>query len=248
MMKTKPAAETRGAEKPRRIRKVFKRMGRFAKRAGVAFSGALLAGSLMLGSGKAHAQEPVEKPKVGLGVKMGAAFDHTQNEPRALAVLSSSVPLPKGLRLMGTLGVSSSFDGSAGMEEVGINLSIPIAGPVSVDLYGYNSRHLAVQKFSAGGDIFVALPFGAVIVAFENIFDAGQRPLVVALKVDAVPDVLTFFVHGAWITNMDAGALRARMYINSREGMPTFGIDSFVIFNADNVLFCDTMVSLEFKY
>jgi len=230
-----------GHKEKNRTRRIF-------KKAACAFASALLVSGLMLGSGRAKAQDkPKEKPEIMLKVKMGAAYDYLLKEPRALIAFGSSIPLPLSMRLDASMGVSTPFDGSVKWEELNLNLSIPIKGPVSIDVYGYNSRHLAIQKFSTGGDVCMKLPFGAAMVFFERIMDEGQLPVSGALRIDALRNKLAFFAHGAYVTNKDSGALRGRVYYNLKDNL-TFGIDTLAIFNKNEFLFIDSLVSTEWRF
>jgi hypothetical protein len=222
------------------------KMRRAMRKIGKALAGATLAAGLMIAPMKAKAQKPKEKPKIALDVKMGAAIDHMTKEPRALVSFGTHIPLPLKMRFDARMGIATKFDGEAKWEELWLNLGIPIAGPVAMDLYAYNNAHLAVTKLSVGGDVALKLPFGAAIVAFEHILDGGQRPLIGILKIDAMKN-LNFFVHGGYVTNKDAGVVRGRVYYTPK-GLPTFGLDTLAIFNKNELLFVDTLASVEWKY
>jgi hypothetical protein len=225
------------------------RMRRAAKRAGKFLAGAVLAAGIMLSPMKARADEkPKEREKIGLNVKMGVAYDYLTAEPRALVSLSAGIPLPLRMRLDAAMGFATKFDGEAKWEELNANLNIPITGPVGIDLYAYNNTHLAVTKLSVGGDVVVGLPFGAAIVAFEHILDGGQRPLIGILKIDAIKNKLAIFTHGGWVTNKDAGVARGRIYYTPKKDYPTIGVDTIFIFNKNELLFVDTLATLDWRF
>lgn len=230
-----------------RRKKVWEALKRKARKARIAlaFAGALLA----VEPAMARAQEePVQKPKLEL--KLGAAYDYKQEEARALMLLGSELPLPLKMKLAALLGFSGSLGdpGAASIEELKLNLNIPIAGPVSIDLYGYNSRHLGVQTFSAGGDICVSLPFGAAIVAFENIFDANQRPLLGILVIDAIEGRLSISLSGGWATNAGAGITGGGLTVSLGEDLPAVGVHTILIYTPDALLVADTRAMLEWKF
>lgn len=211
----------------------------------LALTGALLSS----GPIKAAAEErPSERPPITM--KMGAGYDHKQRDARALAILGSEIPLPLGMKLSGCVGMAGSLTtpGLFNVEEAKLNLSLPIAGPVWMDLYGHNSRHLAVQQFSIGGDIGLGLPFGAAIVGFEHILDGGQRPLYGMLVLDAIKRRLELSVSGGWVTNMDAGTLGAGAKVMLGEGLPAISVHSMAILDRQALLFSDTRAMLEFTF
>ncbi len=228
-------------------RKIWEALKRKAKKArmALALTGALLAVEPAMVRAQ---EEPVQKPKLEL--KMGAAYDYKQKEARALMLLGSELPLPLQMKLAALLGFSGSLNnpGAASIEELKLNLNIQVAGPVSVDLYGYNSKHLAVQTFSAGGDVCISLPFGAAIIAFENIFDANQRPLLGILVLDAIKDRLSISLSGGLTTNTAAGITGGGLTVNLGEDLPAVGVHTILIYTPDALLFVDTRAMLEWKF
>ena len=234
-------------KKPTRRRKMWEALKRKARKARIAlaFAGALLAVEPAMVRAQ---EEPIQKPK--LEMKLGAAYDYKEKEARALMLLGSELPLPLQMKLAGLLGFSASLSdpGAASLEEFKLNFNIPVAGPVSVDLYGYNSRHLGVQTFSAGGDVCIGLPFGAVIVAFENIFDANQRPLLGILVLDAIKDRLSISLSGGWTTNTGAGITGGGLTVNLGKDLPAVGVHTIMIYTSDAVIFVDTRAMLEWKF
>lgn len=233
--------------KPRKFNRCVEAVKRKAKKAKLALA---LAGALLVcGPMKAQAEErPVERPPISM--KMGTAYDHKQKDFRALAIIGSEIPLPPRMKLAGSVGFAGSLTtpGEFNVEEAKLNLNIPIAGPVWVDLYGHNSRHFAVQEFAVGGDVGVGLPFGAAIVGFEHIFDGGQRPLYGVLVLDAIKNRLSLSVSGGWVTNMDAGTLGAGVKVMLGESLPAINLHSMAIFNREMLLFSDTRAMLEFEF
>lgn len=232
-----------------RKRKRQGRIRRMARKAGRYLAGAVLAAGLMLSPMEVMAKKQgAEKPRLGLNVKMGAAYDYLAKETRALISIGAGLPLPMRMRLDAAMGLASAFDGVARWEELSVNLALPIAGPVAMDAYAYNNAHLAVTELSVGGDIALGLPFGAAIVAFEHILDGGQRPLIGILKVDAIRGRLELFAHGGWVTNMDAGVARGRVYLTPGKDYPTIGVDTIFIFNRKGLVFVDTLAALQWRF
>lgn len=222
----------------------LKRVGRRLRKA----AAAIAAAGVLLSEGSlgAKAQEKPERPPVAL--KMGAAYDRKGQDFRALAIAGSKLPLPAGLNLEASLGFAGSLStpGSFNVEEAKLSLSVPVAGPVWVDLYGYNSRHMAVQQFSVGADVGVGLPFGAAMVGLEHILDAGQRPLYGVLLLDAIKR-LSLSVSGGYVTNCRAGSAGAGLRISLGNGLPALSAHSMAIFSTGALLFSDTRAMLEFE-
>lgn len=209
-----------------------------------------LAGSILVsGPMKAKAEEkPVQRPPVTM--KLGSAYDHKTKDFRAFIVMGSEIPMPLKAKLAATAGLAASMSnpGQAGMEEAKLNLNLPSYGPVWVDIYGKNDRHLCVSEFAVGGDVGIGLPIGAAIVGFENIFDGGQRPLFGVLVLNAIKDRLAVSVSGGWVTNMDAGTAGGGLKFILGEGLPNLDINFMAIYNKDALLFADTKAMLEFKF
>jgi hypothetical protein len=212
--------------------------------AAIAFAGALLCG----GPIGAKAGEPAPRPPITL--KMGAAYDPVAKDVRMITILGSSLVLPAGLKLDAMAGLSGSLTapGQSYVEEAKLDLNVPIAGPVFFDLYGYNSRHFGVQKFSVGGDVGVALPFGAAIVGYEYILDAGQMPVYGVLALDAIKNRLSVSVSGGYVTNCDAGTAGLGVRFMLGKGFPALSVHTMTIFNRDALLFADTRAMLEFDF
>ncbi len=183
-------------------------------------------------------------------MKMGAAYDPVAKDVRMLSILGSSLTLPAGLKLGATAGLSGSLSspGQFNVEEAKLNLNVPVAGPVFFDLYGYNSRHFGVSKFSFGGDVGVGLPFGAALVGFEHILDAGQMPVYGALALDAIKKRLSISLSGGYVTNCGAGTAGLGVRFMIGQGLPALSVHTMTIFNRDALLFADTRAMLEYDF
>jgi hypothetical protein len=226
-------------------KKFFAGIKRKARKAKLALA---MAGALMLaGPVKARAEEPNPRPPITM--KLGTGYDVKGKDARALLSLGSELPLPLRMKLSAAAGLAASLNnpGEAGLEEAKLNLNIPVAGPVWVDLFGHNARHLAVNQFSVGGDVGIAFPRGAAIVGFEHIFDGGQRPVYGILVLNAIKERLDISVSGGYVTNCDAGTAGGGIKLKLGEGMPALDIHTMTIFNKDALLFADVRAMLEFQ-
>jgi hypothetical protein len=230
--------------KENRVWKNIKKKGRNAKLA-LALAGSLLVSGPLIAKAE---EKPTQRPPVSM--KLGSAYDHKAKDFRAFIVMGSEIPLPLRAKLVASAGLAASMSnpGQSGMEEAKVNLSIPIDGPVWMDVYGKNDRHFAVSEFAVGGDVGVGLPFGAAIVGFEHIFDGGQRPLFGVLVLNAIKDRLSVSVSGGWVTNMDAGTAGGGVRLNLGDGLPALDINVMTIYNKDALLFADTKAMLEFGF
>jgi hypothetical protein len=212
--------------------------------AAIAFAGALLASGPM----SAKAEEPAPRPPITL--KMGAAYDPLTGDVRMLSILGSSLALPARLKLEAVAGLSGSLTtpGQFNVEEAKLDLNAPVAGPVFFDLYGYNSRHFGVRKFSVGADVGVGLPFGAALVGFERILDADQMPVYGVLALDAIRNRLNISVSGGYVTNCDAGTAGLGVRFMVGPGLPALSVHTMAIFNRDAFLFADTRAMVEYEF
>jgi len=203
-----------------------------------------LAGALLSEAPDAKADERTGPPRLTL--KSGAAYDHVGHDLRALAIMGSKLSLPADMSLDSSVGFGGSltYPGSSNVEEAGLDLSVPFIGPLFMDLYGHNSRHLAVQQFSVGADAGISFSSGAAIIGFEHILDGGQRPLYGALVLDAVKDRLTLDVSGGYVTNREAGTAGAGFTFAPGASFPKIRLHTMTIYDSEAFLFADTRAML----
>ncbi len=227
--------------KASRIRTAIKRAGRF-------FASALLVSGLMLASQEARAEETKAPEKVGVGLKVGAGYQPLENEPRAIVSISAAVPLPLKASLSGALGVSSTMDGSAQWEETKLSLGIPIAGPVFVDLYGYNSKHMFIPTLSAGADIGAGFKWGAIIAGYEHLFDFDSDLAFGVIAVNAIPEILSLTVSGSHAWTTKSGSFGAGLGLTPGGWAPELGVHVFGLFDKKSVFALDTIATLGYSF
>jgi len=211
------------------------------------FASALLVSGLMLAPMKARVEEAAPQ-KAGIGVKLGAGYNHLEEEPRAIAIVNLKIPIVLGASLSGSTGVSSSTDGTAKWEEANLSLAVPICGPLFMDLYGYNSRHFGVPKIAAGGDIGVAIPRGAIIASYTRLFDFDADLVGLMVKADLIPKLLVVRTSGSWKVNTESGSIGAGVALTAGGLVPEIGVHYFIIFTKDQALFMDTVATLGWSF
>jgi hypothetical protein len=203
----------------------------------------------MLAAPMARAAEAKPEPRnAGIGLKVGAGYNHLDEEPRALATVNASVPLPLKSSLSGSVGVSSSTDGSAKWEETNLNLDIPIAGPVFIDIYEYSSRHMFVPTLGIGTDIGAGFGRVTLIAGYEHLFDFRSDLAFGVVKVVAIPDLLSLKVSGGYTWASSGGSAGAGFTLTPGGWVPELGVHTFALVNKDGVLAMDTIATLGYSF
>lgn len=217
------------------------------KRAGRVFASALLVSGLMLAPMRASAEESKAPQKAGIGVKVGGGYSYLDEQPRAIATVNASVPLPLDASLSGSLGVSSGSKGSAQWEETNLNLDVPI-GPVFIDGYLYNSRHMFVPTLGTGADIGVGLPRVVLIAGYEHLFDFGSDLAFAVVKVDAISGLLSLKASGGYTWASELGSVGAGFALTPGGWVPELGMHTFALVNKDGALAIDTVATLGYSF
>ncbi len=233
--------EVSTSPRPSKIRTALKRAGR-------AFASALLVSGLMLSPMRASAEEAKAPQKAGIGVKVGGGYSYLDEQPRAIATVNASVPLPLDASLSGSLGVSSTSKGSAQWEETNLNLDVPIAGPVFIDLYGYNSKHLFIPKLSTGADVGLGFERITAIAGYEHVFDFGTDLAFAVIKVDAIPHLLSLKASGGYTWATVLGSVGAGFTLTPGGWVPELGVHTFALVNKDGAVAIDTVATLGYSF
>jgi len=203
-------------EKMKRIGKKLsagvRRSKHFFKR--VAVGGLLLVS--VLASSRAIAK-PINRQVPRVTVRVGVGADIKKpSQTKPLIGLDVNIPLPKGeLAIWGTASTTGSLGNrnvGIGLEDFGVDLGVPIAGPVGMDIYVYNDRHQGVKK-AVGEDIWVSVnPHLSFIVGTEQNMD-GPRPVFGIAKISAMNKKITMMPQIVWVTNKDFVGARFRAYL-----------------------------------
>lgn len=241
-----------------------------------AFAAGVLAAGLMLVSGAAAAEEPVERnaamaekspaedppaqesaarlqadskppPKASLGLSLGTGFDAIRAEPRIFATASGTVPLPLRMEAFASLGVASEA-GGAKIEESTLELSHR-TGLLTIAGGMYTSAHLWTDKLSPYGTMALKLPKG-FSVSGDYVYLVGlEHPHLVLLKAgkDVLDGKMSFFVKGGW-TIPDGWSARAGISLAAVKDFPVITLDSVVMGDGKRVTFSDTILSANWKW